>query len=219
MDLKGEYRIAAPREHVWALINDPGVLKSCIPGCESLEGTPKTGFAARVTTKIGPVKATFAGEVTLSNVMEPESLRISGEGKGGVAGFAKGGADVRLAEDGADTVLTYLATAQVGGKLAQLGSRLIDSTAKKLADEFFEKLAARAVMVDNEGLAEAIATAAVAAPVMSTAPSVPISPAAREASGPSVASAATAARPESRMPYIVAGLVAVAVIVIAALAA
>jgi carbon monoxide dehydrogenase subunit G len=145
MDLKGEYRIAAPREHVWGLINDPDVLRDCIPGCESLDGSPESGFTARVTTKIGPVKATFAGEVTLSNVVAPESLTISGEGKGGVAGFAKGGADVHLAEDGADTVLTYLAKAQVGGKLAQLGARLIDSTAKKLADEFFEKLAARAV--------------------------------------------------------------------------
>jgi carbon monoxide dehydrogenase subunit G len=222
MDLKGEYRIAAPRKHVWALINDPAVLRACIPGCDSLEGTPETGFAARVTTKIGPVKATFAGEVTLSNVVAPESLTISGEGKGGVAGFAKGGADVHLAQDGVNTVLTYLANAQVGGKLAQLGSRLIDSTAKKLADEFFEKLAIRAVMVDHAadaGVAEAIATAAIAAPVMSAAPSAPISPAAREAAGPSVVSAAPAAQPSSRMPYIVAGLVAVAVIVIAALAA
>ncbi|MBP1845859.1 carbon monoxide dehydrogenase subunit G [Rhizobium petrolearium] len=222
MDLKGEYRIAAPREHVWALINDPAVLKACIPGCESLEGTPETGFAARVTTKIGPVKATFAGEVTLSNVTAPESLTISGEGKGGVAGFAKGGADVHLAEDGVETVLTYLAKAQVGGKLAQLGSRLIDSTAKKLADEFFEKLAARAVMVDHAtdaGVAEAIATAAVAAPVMSAAAPAPIPPAAPEAAGPVVAPAAPAGQRASRLPYIIAGVVAVAVIVVAALAA
>jgi len=153
MDLKGEYRIAAPREHVWALINDPTVLAACIPGCEGLEGTPEKGFTARVTTKIGPVKATFAGEVTLSNINAPESLTISGEGKGGVAGFAKGGADVHLAEDGSDTVLTYLAKAQVGGKLAQLGARLIDSTAKKLADEFFEKLAGKAAVPNSEAAA------------------------------------------------------------------
>ena len=101
MDLKGEYRIPAPREQVWAMLNDPAVLRECIPGCESLEGSPAEGFSARVTTKIGPVKATFNGAVTLSNVNPPESYTISGEGKGGVAGFAKGGADVHLAEDGA----------------------------------------------------------------------------------------------------------------------
>ena len=144
MELKGEYRIPAPRERVWAMLNDPAVLKECIPGCESLEGSPAEGFAARVTTKVGPVKATFNGEVTLSNINPPESYTISGEGKGGVAGFAKGGADVHLAEDGGGTVLTYAVNAQVGGKLAQLGSRLIDSTAKKLADEFFSCFAEKA---------------------------------------------------------------------------
>jgi carbon monoxide dehydrogenase subunit G len=144
MDLKGEYRITASRERVWAMLNDAAVLRECIPGCESLEGSAADGFAARVTTKVGPVKATFNGAVTLSNVNPPESYTISGEGKGGVAGFAKGGADVHLAADGADTVLTYTVHAQVGGKLAQLGSRLIDSTAKKLADEFFASFAEKA---------------------------------------------------------------------------
>lgn len=144
MELKGEYRIPAQREHVWALINDPQALRECIPGCNSLEGSPGNGFTARVTTKIGPVKATFEGEVTLSNVNEPQSYTISGAGKGGIAGFAKGGADVTLKDVDGETILTYIATAQVGGKLAQLGSRLIDSTAKKLADEFFASLAARA---------------------------------------------------------------------------
>ena len=144
MELKGEYRIPAPRERVWAMLNDPNVLRECIPGCESLEGSAAEGFAARVTTKVGPVKATFNGQVTLSNVKPPESYTISGEGKGGVAGFAKGGADVHLAEDGAGTLLTYTVNAQVGGKLAQLGSRLIDSTSKKLADQFFSSFAAKA---------------------------------------------------------------------------
>jgi carbon monoxide dehydrogenase subunit G len=144
MELKGEYRIPAPRERVWAMLNDPDVLRECIPGCESLEGSAAEGFAARVTTKVGPVKATFNGQVTLSNVNPPESYTISGEGKGGVAGFAKGGADVHLAEDGAGTLLTYAVNAQVGGKLAQLGSRLIDSTSKKLADQFFSSFAAKA---------------------------------------------------------------------------
>jgi carbon monoxide dehydrogenase subunit G len=144
MELKGEYRVPAAREHVWAMLNDPAVLRECIPGCESLEGSPAEGFAARVTTKVGPVKATFNGQVTLSNVNPPESYTISGEGKGGVAGFAKGGADVHLAPDGDATILTYTVNAQVGGKLAQLGSRLIDSTAKKLADQFFSSFAAKA---------------------------------------------------------------------------
>ena len=144
MELKGEYRIPAPRELVWAMLNDPNVLRECIPGCESLEGSAAEGFSARVTTKVGPVKATFNGQVTLSNVKPPESYTISGEGKGGVAGFAKGGADVHLAEDGAGTVLTYTVNAQVGGKLAQLGSRLIDSTSKKLAEQFFSCFASKA---------------------------------------------------------------------------
>jgi carbon monoxide dehydrogenase subunit G len=225
MDMKGEYRIAAPREHVWALINDPAVLEACIPGCESLEGTPESGYTARVTTKVGPVKATFAGEVKLSNIHAPESLTISGEGKGGVAGFAKGGADVQLVADGSHTVLTYVAKAQVGGKLAQLGARLIDSTAKKLADEFFEKLARAAVdgQATHAG-AEAIATAGASAPVAPIAATMSAKPAA-VASGtprPAVAVAAQAvpaAQPSSRLPYIVVGLVAVAAVIIAAFVA
>ncbi len=144
MELKGEYRIPAPREQVWEMLNDPAVLRECIPGCESLEGSAAEGFTARVTTKVGPVKATFNGAVTLSNVNPPESYTISGEGKGGVAGFAKGGADVKLTTDGTETLLAYTVNAQVGGKLAQLGSRLIDSTAKKLADQFFSCLAGKA---------------------------------------------------------------------------
>jgi carbon monoxide dehydrogenase subunit G len=153
MELKGEYRIAAPRETVWAMLNDPAVLRECIPGCESLDGNAADGFSARVTTKVGPVKATFNGSVTLSNVNPPESYTISGEGKGGVAGFARGGADVRLVEDGGATLLAYDVRAQVGGKLAQLGSRLIDSTAKKLADQFFACFATRAGAPAGEAVA------------------------------------------------------------------
>jgi len=141
MDLSGEYRIPAPREHVWAMLNDADVLRACIPGCEELEKTGDNAFSARVTTKVGPVKATFNGHVTLEDIDPPNSYTISGEGKGGVAGFASGGANVRLAEDGDETVLTYSANAKVGGKLAQIGSRLIDSTARKLADQFFAKFA------------------------------------------------------------------------------
>jgi carbon monoxide dehydrogenase subunit G len=139
MDMSGSHRIPAKREAVWEALNDPEVLKACIPGCESLEKTSDTEMTAAVTSKIGPVKAKFAGAVTLENINPPESYTISGEGKGGVAGFAKGSADVRLTEEGDETVLTYEAKAQVGGKLAQLGSRLIDSTAKKMAEEFFTK--------------------------------------------------------------------------------
>jgi hypothetical protein len=137
MDMTGEYRISAPREQVWAALNDPATLQASLPGCQSLEKLSDREFAATVVAKVGPVQAKFNGNVTLSNLNPPESYTISGEGKGGAAGFAKGGADVRLLEDGEVTVLTYTAKADVGGKLAQLGSRLIDGTAKKMADEFF----------------------------------------------------------------------------------
>lgn len=137
MDLSGEYRIAAPRDKVWAALNDVDVLRQCIPGCQDLDKTSDTEMSATVVAKIGPVKATFKGDVTLENLNPPASYTITGEGKGGVAGFAKGSADVTLAEDGAETVLTYAVKAQVGGKLAQLGSRLIVSTSRKMADDFF----------------------------------------------------------------------------------
>jgi carbon monoxide dehydrogenase subunit G len=138
LTIEGEETIAAPIEKVWAGLNDPDVLKACIPGCESLEKKSDTELAATVVLKIGPIKAKFNGEVTLSNLNPPYSYTISGEGKGGIAGFAKGGADVVLSEAGAGrTLLKYSATADVGGKIAQLGSRLISSTSKKLAGEFF----------------------------------------------------------------------------------
>lgn len=141
MEMKGEYRIPACRETVWQALNDPDVLRACIPGCQELERTSETSFAATVKTKVGPVSATFKGEVELEDIDPPAGYRIQGEGKGGVAGFAKGGASVRLAEDGAETVLTYDADARVGGKLAQIGSRLIAGTARKLADQFFGNFA------------------------------------------------------------------------------
>lgn len=137
MEISGEERIAAPRETVWRALNDPEILRQCIPGCQSLEQKSPTELAASVKLKIGPVSASFNGEVTLSDINAPESYRISGEGKGGIAGFAKGFADVVLIEDGENTILRYSADAQVGGKLAQLGSRLIGSTSQKLAQQFF----------------------------------------------------------------------------------
>ncbi len=137
MEMSGEYRIAAPREKVWTALNDPEVLKQAIPGCQDLEKTADNEFTAKVRAKVGPVSATFVGKVSLADINPPESYTIAGEGKGGNAGFAKGSAEVRLTEDGAVTVLNYDAKAQVGGKLAQIGSRLIGGTAQKLADQFF----------------------------------------------------------------------------------
>jgi carbon monoxide dehydrogenase subunit G len=141
MDLTGEYKIAAPREAVWRALNDPEILKQCIPGCESVEKTSDTAFAAKVRAKVGPVSAAFAGKVTLSDLDPPNGYKISGEGTGGVAGFAKGGAEVKLTPDGDGTLLAYTVQASVGGKLAQIGSRLIDSTARAMADQFFAKFA------------------------------------------------------------------------------
>lgn len=139
MDLSGSRVIQADRATVWQALNDPDVLKACIPGCQELTGTPEEGYEAVVTQKVGPVKATFKGAVTLSNVVEGESYTIGGEGKGGAAGFAKGSADVRLAEAETGTTLAYDVHASVGGKLAQLGSRIIDGFAKKMADQFFQR--------------------------------------------------------------------------------
>ncbi len=138
MEMQGEHIIPADRQTVWAALNNPDILRECIPGCEKLEMQSPTEMTATVVTKIGPVKAKFDGEVTLENLNPPESYTISGEGKGGIAGFAKGGADVKLEEVEGGTKLTYDVKAKVGGKLAQLGSRLIDSTAKKLAGQFFD---------------------------------------------------------------------------------
>ena len=189
MDMTGEYRITAPRQKVWDALNDPEILKQCIAGCQELEKTSDTEFSARVHTRVGPVSAKFTGKVELSDIDPPNGYRISGEGQGGVAGFAKGGAVVKLAEDGAETVLTYEANATVGGKLAQIGSRLIDSTARKMADDFFRKFA-EAVGEPAEEAAEEVP--AEAAP----------SPAATEASG-------------GLSPAVwVGGLVAVAVVVL-----
>ena len=140
MQMKGSERILASRERVWAALNDPEVLRQCIPGCQSLEMTSPTQMTATVIIRVGPVTATFGGKVMLSDLDPPNGYRIAGEGTGGVAGFAKGGAVVSLEESGAgETILHYEANSQIGGKLAQLGARLIDSTAKKLAGEFFAK--------------------------------------------------------------------------------
>ncbi len=139
MKLSDSRVIAAPRDEVWAALLSADVLKECVPGCQEMTGNPEEGFEAVVVQKVGPVKATFKGGVTLSEMVEPESLHLSGEGKGGAAGFAKGGADVTLEEVPEGTKLIYDVEAKVGGKLAQLGSRIIDGFAKKMADQFFER--------------------------------------------------------------------------------
>jgi carbon monoxide dehydrogenase subunit G len=140
MDMNGSETIGAPVDVVWRSLNDPEILRQCIPGCEMLERTSDTDMTATVVLKIGPVKARFEGAVQLSNLNPPHSYTISGEGKGGMVGFAKGGADVSLApQPDGTTLLTYSVKADVGGKIAQLGGRLIDSTARKLAEQFFSR--------------------------------------------------------------------------------
>lgn len=139
MDMKDSREIAAAPEVVWQALFSPEVLKACVPGCESLTGSASEGFEAVVVQKVGPVKAKFTGLVKLSDIVEGESCTLSGEGKGGAAGFAKGLARIRLEPAGSGTLLHYEVEANVGGKLAQLGSRIIDSFARKLADDFFTR--------------------------------------------------------------------------------
>jgi carbon monoxide dehydrogenase subunit G len=142
MTMTGEVQLPASRETVWEKLNDPAVLKSCVPGCEQLDKVSETEFQAVASIKVGPVKARWKGKVRLSDLDPPNGYKISGEGEGGVAGFAKGGATVALADkDGGGTLLTYNVEAQIGGKLAQLGQRLINSAAKKTADDFFANFA------------------------------------------------------------------------------
>ena len=141
MTMSGEVQLSASRDRVWTMLNDPAVLKGCIPGCEQLELNANNEFQAVATIKIGPVKARWKGKVRLSDLDPPNSYRISGEGEGGVAGFAKGGATVALSDKDGGTLLSYNVEAQIGGKLAQLGQRLVNSAAKKTADDFFLKFA------------------------------------------------------------------------------
>ncbi|GGO61914.1 hypothetical protein SAMN05444398_11949 [Roseovarius pacificus] len=149
MKLEDSVILPCGRETAWAALNDPEILRQCIPGCEELTQDAPDHMTAKVTLKVGPVKARFAGDVTLSEINAPESYVLSGEGKGGVAGFAKGSAHVRLEEAGPEeTVLHYSASADVGGKLAQIGSRLLDATAQKLARQFFDKF--RDAVADDE---------------------------------------------------------------------
>src|SRR5262245_4744145 len=142
MKMQGERLIQAPQQDVWKALNDPVVLKQCIPGCEEMQKVSDNDFSAKVRAKVGPVSLTMMGDVHLSNLNPPVSYRITGQGKGGAAGFAKGGADIRLEDKGGATLIAYDVDAQVGGKLAQIGNRLIDSTARKMADDFFSRFVA-----------------------------------------------------------------------------
>jgi uncharacterized protein len=137
MEMSGEQLIPATQAQTWAALNDPEILKACVPGCESIDRTSDTEYVVQMTARVGPVSAKFKGKMTLSNLKPPHSYSIAFEGQGGVAGFAKGGADVSLASEGHDTRLTYKVKANVGGKLAQIGSRLVDAAANKVANDFF----------------------------------------------------------------------------------
>lgn len=203
MEITGEYRIPASKQTVWDALNDPEVLKECLPGCEEIEKTSNTEMKAKITTKVGPVKAKFTGAVTLSDLDPPNGYTLTGEGQGGAAGFASGVAKVKLTEDGDHTVLTYEVDAKVGGKLAQIGSRLIDSTAKKLSAQFFGALAEKLGGGAEEKAAAAPAPAAEAAPAGSSS----------EAPGPSGASQAPAKRGLPTVAW-VAAIVVVAVVLI-----
>ena len=208
MKMNGEFRVPTDRETVWRALNDPEVLKECLPGCKEIEKTSDTEMTATLALKVGPVKATFAGGVTLSDLDPPNSYTLSGQGQGGAAGFASGEAKVRLEEDGGGTVLHYDVDAKVGGKLAQIGSRLIDSTAKKLAKQFFDSLAEKLGGGEeaNEAEAEAAADAAPA-----PAESAPAESTAAEAGPPPLAPA------KQRMGLPTAAWAAAVVVVVAVL--
>jgi uncharacterized protein len=196
MEMTGQYRITAPRQTVWEALNDAEILRQSIPGCEEIDKLSDTEMTAKVVAKVGPVKAKFAGKVTLSELDPPNGYRISGEGSGGPAGFAKGGATVRLADDGDATLLSYTVEAQIGGKLAQIGSRLIDGTARKMAEEFFGRFA------------EIVGKPAAAPVEVAAAPAEAVAPAPR----PPAAAPAPAAIERTRLPpYAWAALLAAVV--------
>ena len=169
MDMAGERLISAPQNTVWSALNDPEILKACIPGCESLEATSENEMTAVAAVKLGPISAKFSGRVKLSDIDPPHGYTLSGEGKGGPAGFAKGAAKVRLAPAPEGTLLTYTVEAQVGGKIAQLGARLIDATAKSMADQFFTKFTEQV-----QALVPRNATASVPRPAATESKSTPI---------------------------------------------
>lgn len=211
MEMNGEQRIPASREVVWAALNDPDILKACIPGCQELVKSSETNMTAVAVIKVGPVSAKFQGAVTLSDFDPPNGYRITGEGQGGVAGFAKGSAVVRLEEKDGDTLLCYQVSADIGGKLAQLGGRLIDATARKMSDAFFKKFSEEIQKRATTGSAPEVAPAATPAPTQPetrTAPSEPPRP--RQASSYSIAPSAppSASAPDRLTQILLACLLA-----------
>jgi uncharacterized protein len=200
MEMTGEYHIPAPRERVWQALNDPETLKRAIPGCREIEKVTDTEFTAKVVAKVGPVSATFGGKVNLTDLDPPKAYTISGEGTGGVAGFAKGSAKVRLDDEGADaTRLHYEVQAHVGGKLAQIGSRLIDATSRKMADDFFSRFVeAMSPPAEAKSAAAAGATAAPTAPETQAVPPTGPQPPALPEELPQSSSATE--RPSRRLP-------------------
>ena len=204
MEFQGRYQIPAAPELVWAGLNDPEILKACIPGCEEISKSSPTDFLATATLKIGPVKARFKGKVSLSELDPPKRCVLSGEGQGGMAGFAKGNAEVVLSQDGSGTTLSYTAHANVGGKLAQIGQRLIDGAARQIADDFFGRFAAV--------LSAAAADTAVAAAVPEGMVAMAV---ATEASSSAHAQSEPVPRREGVSPEIwVVGLIVVVVILL-----
>jgi hypothetical protein len=207
MEMTGEFRIPAPRQRVWEGLNDPEILKSSIPGCQTIEKLSDTEFTAKVLAQVGPVKANFAGKVTLADLNPPQSYTIAGEGTGGVAGFAKGSAKINLDEDGGATVLHYAVQAHVGGKLAQIGSRLIDSVARRMAENFFTRFVA-AVAPEQAAAASGTTAATEAMPADRVAADAPVQ---RDAPTAQPNGNASPARKDIRLPPVlwVTGLAAV----------
>jgi carbon monoxide dehydrogenase subunit G len=177
MDMTGEFHIPAPRDKVWKALNDPEILKRSIAGCEELEKTSDTEFIAKVTAKVGPVKARFTGKVTLSDLDPPNGYKITGEGQGGAAGFAKGSAEVHLEPQGEGTLLKYVVHAAIGGKLAQIGARLIDGAANKMAAEFFSSFANNVVGAAPAPMVASAEAGAPADAIPAVAPAAPPLPA------------------------------------------
>ncbi|MEN3974540.1 carbon monoxide dehydrogenase subunit G [Emcibacter sp. SYSU 3D8] len=177
MEMNGEYHIPAPRQRVWEALNDAEILGRCIPGCESIQKTSDTAMSAVVQAKVGPVSAKFTGDVTLEDIDPPNGYTIRGEGKGGVAGFAKGTAKVALTDEGDGTLLTYVVDAQVGGKLAQVGARLVAGTIKKMADEFFGTFTAIVASAEQDQSGSQSQSQGQSAPSpASVAPAIPVMP-------------------------------------------
>ena len=210
MDMTGETVIPAPRDAVWRALNDPEVLRQSIPGCETIDKVSDTEFTAKVVAKVGPVRATFTGQVQLTDLDPPNGYRISGEGKGGPAGFAKGGATVKLSDADGGTKLSYTVDAQIGGKLAQIGSRLIDATARSMAQDFFGRFSK--IVAPADGAAGDSASQAVAGDTIETPEALATSPQADEAAAMDAAVRQTRSLP----PWIwIGGLVALVAVILA----